>query len=356
MPGTTRKRSAAGVSFCIITDGRRREQLRSTITGILAQADGATEVILSGDVPDELMAELPTSVRVVPCVDAAHTGRLGAMRNAACSAAQYDLLVVCDDDMRFAPDFCVQLRRVPRESYDVLCVRLLNPDGSRFWDWATFGGPRGHCLLDYDETDDHVYVTGGLAIMHAAVFAEVPWDDARGFYQAEDVEWSSRVRAAGFRIGFDPLPQVTHADARYTQHGRVLRFRQDLTSWERVIPGVEARGFHRPQSPGFRWMSASGGLLIAAQPYDTVLQFALTSAATALSETRQAVHMLVNEQPAGTFAFEGVQTCTAQLTCPQNQSLRLRLEASAVAPSPSVGLDDEHGVSVLLHDLKRITA
>ena len=210
-----------GVSFCLITDGRRPHRLRDELASIRALAISPIEIIVAGNAPPDLGDD----VIVIDRPDLAFAGRLGAMRNAACSAATFDTLVVADDDMHFHPEFAEVLNDAGE--WDVLCVRLLNPDGTRYWDWATVGGPRGHMLLDYDDTDDFVYVTGGLAIMRASVHAAVPWDGARGFYQGEDVEWSARLRAAGMRIRFDVRGKVTHQDSRYTQDDRVIRFHQD---------------------------------------------------------------------------------------------------------------------------------
>jgi len=138
-------------------------------------------------------------------------------------AAAGEVLVVADDDMLFHEDFYRGLLE-HGDGFDVMSCRILNPDGSRFWDWAAHGGPRGHSLMNYGEVDPWVYVTGGLCILRAEVFRKVQWDETFGFYQGEDVDFSERVKEAGFRISFNPHSTVTHNDPRYTQVGRgVLR-------------------------------------------------------------------------------------------------------------------------------------
>ena len=169
------------------------------------------EILVGGEPP----GDLPEGVGVVPAIDAARNGRLGEMRNALTAAARYDHLVVVDDDFLFHPDFYTGLQRFG-EDWETLSVRILNPDGSRFWDWSTHGGPRGHVLLDYDETDEHVYITGGLILLKAHVADRVKWDDGRGFYQGEDIDFSSRLRRAGIRPRFNPHSTTTHDDGKYT--------------------------------------------------------------------------------------------------------------------------------------------
>ena len=224
MPPRARAASGheAGYSFCIITNGKRPRQLAEEIASIRALQIPAFEIVVGGDLPAGLEA-----VRTLSLPDAAQAGRLGELRNRLMEIARYDHLVMADDDLLFQADFYEGLRQ-HGDDYEVLCVRLLNVDGTRYWDWATVGGPRGHELLDHDETDPHVYVTGGLCVMKAWVGARLQWDGARGFYQGEDVDFSRRLREAGISIKFNPHSTVVHTDARYTQVGRVIMTAETL--------------------------------------------------------------------------------------------------------------------------------
>lgn len=338
-----------GCSFCLITDGRRPDCLREALASIRALALPRCEIIVVGNVPDGLGHD----VRVVQRPDLAFAGRLGAMRNVACTEARFDLLVVADDDMHFHPGFGAVLQ--PDDAWDVLCVRLLNPDGTRYWDWATIGGPRGHMLLDYDDTDDFVYVTGGLAIMRASVHDRVPWDGDRGFYQGEDVEWSARLRAAGMRIRFDGRAQVTHQDPRYTQDGRVMRFRQDLAMRERLGHGIEAVGIFREGIDHCRWMTGTATLFAppAAQGAGAI-RFTLTSVAPPLAEQAFSVTIMLNGVHAGAVAFSGPQSFTLALPLQHGAVTVIGLQSDATVSGHDVGISDERPVSVLVHDAELI--
>ena len=200
-----------GWSFLIITNGKRPRKLAREIESIRALKIPQFEILVGGEPP----TELPEGVGTVLAVDAARNGRLGEMRNALTAAARYDHFVVVDDDFIFHDDFYTGLQRYG-DDWEALSVRILNPDGSRFWDWATHGGPRGHVLLDYTDDDDHVYITGGLILLKAEVADRVKWDDGRGFYQGEDLDFSSRLRKAGIRPSFNRHSSTTHDDGRYT--------------------------------------------------------------------------------------------------------------------------------------------
>ena len=206
-----------GWSFCIITDGRRPRKLQREVRSIRRLGFAQYEILVAGVPPAGL-----EGVTRIPMPGAATAGRLGEMRMALASAARFDRLVVCDDDVIFRRDFCRGLARHGGD-FDVLAVRVLNPDGSRYWDRCTKGGARGHRLLDYEEAaDDHVYVSGAITVLRREVALDVGWDAGLGFYEAEDVDFSRRLVAAGYRISFCREASVLHDDVRYRQLGVVV--------------------------------------------------------------------------------------------------------------------------------------
>jgi GT2 family glycosyltransferase len=188
-------------SFVIITDGREPDKLQRLIDSISAQNFPSVEVIV---------------VR-----DEKHEGRLGALRNAGCRQAQYDRLIVLDDDMVLHRDFYSGLQKFHAqecaERTRVFSCRILNPDNTRYWDWKAHAEGK-NWLLDYGETDPDVSLTGGLTIFDWGVFHDVQWNEERRFNEEEDVDFSNRLKAHGYAITFNPWSTVTH-DANYTQLG-----------------------------------------------------------------------------------------------------------------------------------------
>lgn len=198
-------------------------------------------------------------------------------------------------------------------------------------------------------------MTGGLAVMRSHVHDTVPWDDERGFYQGEDVEWSSRLRAAGFRIHFDRRGKVTHQDPRYTQHGRVMRFRQDLSARERLGRGIEAVGMFREGIAHYRWLTTRATLHApAATANHTAIRFSLTSAAPALTDHPFGVRVSMNGLEAGVATFAGPQTLTFSMALRHGASTEITLESEASVSGHDVGLSDERPVSVLIHDAELV--
>lgn len=189
--------NAEGYSFVIITDSEEPAKLSRLVDSIAAQNFPAVEVIV---------------VR-----DEKHEGRLGALRNAGCRQAQYHNLIVLDDDMVLHADFYPGLLRAGHGSRVYSC-RIVNPDYTRYWDWKAHEGGK-NWLLDYGDNDPRQSLTGGLTIFDRDVFERVQWDETRRINQEEDVDFTNRLRAAGFVPGFNPWSTVTH-DGPYTQVGR----------------------------------------------------------------------------------------------------------------------------------------
>ncbi len=189
-------------SVVIITDGNEPLKLQRLIDSIATQ-------------------NFPT-VEVIVVRDDKHEGRLGALRNAGCRQAQYYNLIVLDDDMILHPDFYPGIQRFELDNIDPLYLvygcRILNPDYTRYWDWKAHEGGV-NWLLDYGDNDPRQSLTGGLTIFNKSVFADVQWNEDRRINQEEDVDFTNRLKAAGYQIGFNPWSTVTH-DGPYTQIGR----------------------------------------------------------------------------------------------------------------------------------------
>lgn len=186
-----------GISFCIITDFRRPEKLAHQIESIRALG-----------IPDY-------EIRVA--VDGPRTGYLGRLRNQAASGARFDVLVITDDDVYFHDDFYTGLLEYG-DDWDILLPRLLNPDGSRLFDWCTFGGPTGHHMRPYGTPDDGYAVpTGGVIILRQAVFERVRYSESMKFYEGigEDYDYGQRLHAAGYVLKSNPLSTLTHDDPTY---------------------------------------------------------------------------------------------------------------------------------------------
>ena len=218
------------LSFCIITAGQRPELLQTVLSSIRAQNVPEYEIIVSGTHRRE------KGIVYVEAAEAASKGRLAELRNRAVSRARFEHIVILDDDIVLAPDWYEGLARYGRE-FDILTSQIRVPDGSRYWDHASIRGAEGNRILEDGEDDEHLYMTGGGGwIMRGAVARDVRWDESRGYYQEEDVDFSEGCRARGYRISHNHCMVVFHADGTYTCTGRVVARRKAGRKQDWLLP------------------------------------------------------------------------------------------------------------------------
>jgi len=230
------------ISFIIITDGKKGKITDLSIKSIIRQNIHEYEIIIIGKSFKELdkyniLNNNINKVLFIPCPKFAENGNLGAMRNIGFESCKGDYAAVMDDDIILDPWWYHSLfNDFPRYDYkfDVCTSKVISPDGTRFWDNCTKGGPKGHIILDEDEEDDFKYMSGGCAwAISRKVFEKVKYDDKKGFYEEEDVDFSHRVKEAGFALEHEEEAIAFHYDHRYTRLGRVTikdnnRFREQF--------------------------------------------------------------------------------------------------------------------------------
>jgi len=220
-------------SFCIITNGKRPDIMRTVLRSIAAQGIPEYEVIVAG------RYRVEPGIVYVPAEDAADKGRLGEMRNEAVARARHENVVMLDDDVILAPDWYEAFGGW-RGPFDIMTSQIRLPDGGRYYDHATAGGPKGQTFLAEGEEDEYVYMTGGGGwVMKEYVAKKAAWDPERAFYQEEDIDFSRRCQALGFKISHNHQAVVYHADPTYTNIGKALRRRREGRSHRWVLHELE---------------------------------------------------------------------------------------------------------------------
>lgn len=232
------------ISFVIITNGIKSEELLLQVNSILSQNIPNYEIIIVGKTNHKF--NLPQIYFIEDSYNA-DRGSLGGLRNKACEVAKYDNLVISDDDMLFTKDWYVNLLKSP--DFEILTTCIRNPDGTRFWDNACYMSPvHGHINLNYNEEDDYKYMSGGQSwLIKKSVWEKVKWDEELLIYKMsnlkdyskglhnEDTDFALRCRSNGYKITHDYNVVVYHNDKTYTGIGRIVRRRsvqKDYLWWK----------------------------------------------------------------------------------------------------------------------------
>ncbi|MBT89464.1 MAG: hypothetical protein CMN79_03115 [Spirochaetales bacterium] len=229
------------ISFVVVTNGADHEKLDRLI--LSASYNGEShlkdyQINVCGDLSGySIREEKGQKINFIPAKDSAAEGKLGEMRNLGCEHSNFDVICILDDDFILSPDWA---KNIPHSYFDVMTTQVRLPDGGRFWDHACFQSKeKGHIILNPEENDDNLYMSGGTAwMMKKKVFDKVQWGSA-GIYDGvqsleeyrkgnhnEDTFFSKQCRENNFLIVHNHDSVSFHDDGRYTNIGKLCNRRR----------------------------------------------------------------------------------------------------------------------------------
>jgi len=226
------------VSFIIITNNHKKEELNLQIKSIRNLNIPTYEIVLCGVIDDKYKNN--NDIKWIEDTYNAERGSLGGMRNNACKIALYDNLVISDDDMLFTEDWYDNFKNIDN-NFDIITPRVKLPDNTRFWDHACYMSPeKGHVMLNSQENDNYLYMSGGQSwIIKKECWEKIKWNEDLLIYKMssledynkgmhnEDTDFALRCRKNNFKIIHKPEIRVYHNDATYTSIGRIVKRRSE---------------------------------------------------------------------------------------------------------------------------------
>lgn len=212
------------ISFVILTIGDNPEKLINCIKSIhrACKYEVDYEICIVGNNLPDL-----SGLNVNAVNDEEKKEFLGARKNIGTKNTTGDILVHCDDDIIFSANWAIQFKEycLKNPDWEIMGNKVLLPDGSRYWDRATY--LPSHMMVDYDFESEDVtfYQSGAFSISKRSLLNKICWDDDipfygmfRGFTYNEDVEFSMRLKEAGVKIHFDKHNTVWHNDFSYASN------------------------------------------------------------------------------------------------------------------------------------------
>ena len=116
------------ISFVIITGGTKSDHLVRLVKSIFLQKIPNYEILIVGNTKSlvdkqetrKVIFDLATKI---PAPEAASKGELGVMRNLGCEKAQFENIVILDDDLLLTKDWYKNLLKFNKD-YDILTCLL----------------------------------------------------------------------------------------------------------------------------------------------------------------------------------------------------------------------------------------
>lgn len=222
-----------GISFIIITNGKKYDTTLESIASIIKNVDGKIpyEIILSGNIKK---FKIP-NIKFKNIPEMAKIGNLSAMRNQGADISIYDILFFLDDDVVLDDLWYDNFKKYSdNNEFDVYATKLLLPNGDRCWDRAVvFKSYQSMVNYNHNKYDQNLYQTGTYMIIKRDVYMKLKFDETILYYggkvhnegdiaENEDVDFSRRLYNAGYCIDFDPNNAVHHIDHTLVQINNVV--------------------------------------------------------------------------------------------------------------------------------------
>lgn len=202
------------ISFGILTYPGNEEEAKKVIKSIERQNITLYEIIVIGGSNvyknnNLIHIEFDESIK---------KGWITKKRNIFFKEAKYEILVCMHDYLTFDTDWYKGLLRYGA-NFDVLSNRILKKNGERHYDWNLSRHNRNRFdkhilntnqkLLPYDiaHLSKYMYISGAFFILKKHVANKYKFNESLLWQQAEDVEWSHRVRKE-YVFKFNPYSKI----------------------------------------------------------------------------------------------------------------------------------------------------
>jgi hypothetical protein len=184
-----------------VTSGESTENLNEAIKSIIALQIPKFEIIIIGNV------ELPYSnkIQIIPFNEDINPGWITKKKNLITNYSNFDLIVYLHDYYVFDAKWYEQVLAFG-EDFDISMHQILNSDGTRYHDWALWVENNSFidkyieknraALIPYNWSNftNYMYVPGGYWFAKKKIMQKYPLNENLMWGEAEDVEWSKRVR------------------------------------------------------------------------------------------------------------------------------------------------------------------
>jgi hypothetical protein len=184
-------------TFGIVTGYQDTERLKNIIDNILSLNIPEFEILVVGGDRNYFFVDFP-QVKFIDFDESQKPLWITKKKNLIANLAIYENIVIMHDYHVFENDWYENFKSFGTDWDICSCPQYLINGGRNPMDWSLWDKP-GHgraWSLEYDDWSQtqYMYISGGFFIVKKHVMLEEPLDESFGWNEAEDVEWSLRVR------------------------------------------------------------------------------------------------------------------------------------------------------------------
>lgn len=196
-------------TFGMITKGERDSWIEEIIQAIHKQRIPHYEIIVCGTYRDRK----EKNFKYIPFNKRDDRGWITKKKNLIAKVAKYENLCFIHDRIVLDEAWFKGMRKYGN-CFELLCnSQVLREEEIRAGDWLTYGNnklgmPFGISLLDYNDWDEYIYMSGQLSIWKKSIWEKCPWNETL-YWGEEDVELTFRARDLGYLARFNSHSSVT---------------------------------------------------------------------------------------------------------------------------------------------------
>jgi hypothetical protein len=184
-------------TFGIVTGYQDTERLKNIIDNILSLNIPEFEILVVGGDRNYFFVDFP-QVKFIDFDESQKPLWITKKKNLIANLAIYENIVIMHDYHVFENDWYENFKSFGTDWDICSCPQYLINGGRNPMDWSLWDKP-GHgraWSLEYDDWSQtqYMYISGGFFIVKKHIMLEEPLDESLGWNEAEDVEWSLRVR------------------------------------------------------------------------------------------------------------------------------------------------------------------
>lgn len=198
------------ISFVILTDGSADARLTEIIDSIEVNAIPEYEVLIIGG--DTTTIDRNHTIHIPFDESSSSRPWITRKKNIGTARAANEVIVYLHDYHVFDASWYAALVEFGMD-WEIQMNQILMINGYRMFDWLTYDHPEAPCHtpIPYHRHDliPYQYISGGYWIAKRSLMMSEPLNEALGHHQAEDLEWSLRVRN-NYRIKMNPDCIVRH--------------------------------------------------------------------------------------------------------------------------------------------------
>lgn len=218
------------ITFGIVTDGSSPENMEKVVSSINKLNITNYEILIVGD--SEIFET--NNTKKIYFDETIKVGWITKKKNLISQNAKYEIIVFLHDYYLFDLDWYKEMLNFG-DNFDVCMNQITNIDGSRYHDWVLW--VENNSFLDkyveksrvtlipykYKKFLKYMYVPGGYWIAKREFMIKNPLNEELVWGQAEDVEWSKRIRKlADYKINSKSILKILkHKPAKFKEPNQI---------------------------------------------------------------------------------------------------------------------------------------